>query len=95
MMILLAAAIAVPVAIIAFIVFASCIIGGRYDDDTDQLYDDCPWPLIDGPLVPRGNSVHQIHPKNCLLYTSAIALALIQSAVVGETIFAGGTSAIE
>ena len=64
MMILLAAAIAVPVAIIAFIVFASCIIGGRYDDDTDQLYDDCPWPLIDGPLMPRGNSVHQIHPKN-------------------------------
>jgi hypothetical protein len=57
MMILLAAAIAVPIAIIAFIVFASCIIGGRYDDD-------CPWPLIDGPLVPRGNSVHQIHPKN-------------------------------
>ena len=65
MMILLTAAIAVPIAIIAFIVFASCIIGGRYDDDdTDQLYDDCPWPLIDGPLVPRGNSVHQIHPKN-------------------------------
>jgi hypothetical protein len=62
MMILLAAAIAVSVAIIAFIAFASCIIGGRYEDDTDQLYDDCPWPLIDEPLVHRWNSV--LHPKN-------------------------------
>ena len=64
MIILVAAAVTVLIAIIAIIIFASFIVGARYDDDTDQIYDDCPWPLIDGPLVPREDIVHQNHPKN-------------------------------